>query len=263
MSEPGAPLQILEQASPNHGERKCGPVDILLLHYTGMADAGQALDRLCDPQSGVSCHYFIHEDGRIVRLVGEDQRAWHAGASCWAGESDINSRSIGVEIANYGHAALGGEDWSDQVVYDRSALPPFPGPQIDAVIALGRDILARHAIPPQRVLAHSDVAPQRKADPGEAFPWARLAGAGIGHWVEPEPVRGGRFLSPGDSGEPVEALQGMLALYGYEIAVSGRFDEPTRHVVMAFQRHFRPERADGIADASTVRTLHKLMSNLP
>jgi len=258
VSGTGSALPISERSSPNHGERKSGPVDILLLHYTGMADADQALDWLCDTQSGVSCHYFIHEDGRIVRLVDEGQRAWHAGASCWAGESDINSRSIGLEIANYGHAAL-----ADPATPAPAALPAFPDPQIDAVIALCADILARHEIPPYRVLAHSDVAPARKEDPGEAFPWARLAEAGIGHWVEPEPVRGGRFISLGDCGEPVEALQSMLALYGYEIPVSGRFDETTKQVVMAFQRHFRPERVDGIADASSIQTLHNLMSRLP
>jgi N-acetylmuramoyl-L-alanine amidase len=258
VSGTGDALPITDRPSPNHGERKPGPVDILLLHYTGMPDADQALDWLCDPQSGVSCHYFIHEDGRIVRLVDEDRRAWHAGASCWAGESDINSRSIGLEIANYGHAAL-----ADKTMPGQAGLPPFPGSQIDAVIALCRDILTRHDIPPHRVLAHSDVAPARKEDPGEAFPWDRLADAGIGHWVKPEPIHGGLFLSVGDTGEPVEALQSMLGLYGYEIAVTGCFDEATKQVVTAFQRHFRPERADGIADASSIQTLHNLMSCLP
>jgi N-acetylmuramoyl-L-alanine amidase len=243
--------------SPNSGERRTGPVDILLLHYTGMPDADQALGWLCNPESRVSCHYFVHEDGRILRLVDEASRAWHAGESCWAGERDINSRSIGIEIANHGHAAL-----ADPATNDCTLLPPFPDPQIDALIALCRDILSRHDIPPQRVLGHSDVAPARKADPGEAFPWARLAAAGIGHWIEPEPVGGGHFMSLGDSGEPVEALQAMLALYGYELEISGRYDEATKQVVTAFQRHFRPRRVDGIADTSTVKTLHGLISTL-
>jgi N-acetylmuramoyl-L-alanine amidase len=251
-------LEVSECRSPNSGERRAGPVDILLLHYTGMPDADQALAWLCDPQSGVSCHYFVHEDGRIVRLVDESSRAWHAGESCWAGERDINSRSIGIEIANYGHASL-----PDPAVNDQALLPPFPDQQIEAVIALCRDILSRYTIPPQRVLAHSDVAPARKADPGEAFPWARLAAAGIGHWSDPEPVGGGRFLSMGDSGEPVEALQAMLALYGYDLGISDRFDEATKEVVTAFQRHFRPQRVDGVADTSTVKTLHELISTLP
>ncbi len=245
-------ISLLDRPSPNHGERLAGPTDILLLHYTGMADAGQAMDWLCNPESGVSCHYFIYEDGRIARLVDESRRAWHAGASCWAGEVDINSRSIGIEIVNPGHTVL----------TDGQELPSFPDRQIDALNELCVDILSRHDIKPQRVLAHSDVAPARKMDPGEAFPWARLAEAGIGHWVTPEPISGGRFLAVGDSGEPVEALQAMLALYGYEIELSGRFDTPTEQVVTAFQRHFRPQRVDGIADASTITTLNKLISIL-
>lgn len=257
MSE-GPELVVSECPSPNSGERKSGPVDMLLLHYTGMPDADQALAWLCNPQSGVSCHYFVHEDGRTVRLVDESLRAWHAGKACWAGERDINSRSIGIEIANFGHASL-----PNPAVNDRALLPPFPDVQVDAVIALCRDILSRHAIPPQRVLAHSDVAPARKADPGEAFPWARLAAAGIGHWSDPEPVGGGHFLAMGDNGEPVEALQAMLALYGYDLDPSGRFDEATKQVVAAFQRHFRPERVDGVADTSTVITLHGLIGTLP
>ncbi len=250
-------LQVADCPSPNCGDRRTGPVDILLLHYTGMPDDEQALGWLCKPESGVSCHYFVHADGRVLRLVDEGRRAWHAGESCWAGERDINSRSIGIEIANCGHAAL-----ADPQTNDRTLLPPFPDAQIDALIALCRDILSRHAIPPERVLAHSDVAPARKADPGEAFPWARLAAAGIGHWIEPEPIGGGHFMSPGDSGEPVEALQAMLALYGYDVEISGRFDEATKQAVTAFQRHFRAERVDGVADTSTVKTLHGLISTL-
>ena len=150
--------------SPNHDERAAGkPVDILLLHYTGMRSAEGALKWLTDPASKVSSHYFVDEDGRAVALVDEDRRAWHAGKSFWAGETDINSRSIGIEIANPGH---------------EFGYRPFPEAQIEAVIALCRDILARHPIPPERVLAHSDVAPARKQDPGEFFPWARLAAAG-------------------------------------------------------------------------------------
>ncbi len=234
--------------SPNHNERRAGPLDMIVLHYTGMPDADQALAWLCSEQSDVSAHYFVFEDGRIVQMVDEDRRAWHAGASCWAGETDINSRSIGIEIANIGHAG---------------PLPPFADAQIDAVIGLCRDIIGRHAIPPHRLLAHSDVAPGRKCDPGEAFPWSRLAGEGIGHWVQPEPVGGGRFLALGDEGEPVAALQALLALYGYGLEISGTFDDPTRHVVTAFQRHFRTEKVDGVADASTLTTLHRLLAALP
>ncbi|MAZ16211.1 MAG: N-acetylmuramoyl-L-alanine amidase [Ahrensia sp.] len=237
------------RSSPNSGERKGeSPVDILLLHYTGMETGQGAEDWLCDPQSEVSCHYIVHEDGRVVQMVPEALRAWHAGRSHWKGETDINSRSVGIEIVNGGH---------------EFGLPAFPAPQIDAVIALSRDILARNAIPPERVLAHSDVAPGRKRDPGELFPWDRLAAAGVGHWVEPAQIGGGRFFSKGDTGQPIEALQSMLAMYGYKAAITGAFDENTAAVVAAFQRHFRPARVDGVADASTIETLHRLLTALP
>jgi N-acetylmuramoyl-L-alanine amidase len=236
-------------ASPNYGERsgRRGP-DLLLLHYTGMDTAQGALDWLTREESQVSSHYFVFEDGRIVQLVPEIGRAWHAGKSFWKGEIDINSASIGIEIANAGHPG---------------GLPGFPDVQIEAVIELCRGIIQRWNIRPVRVLGHSDVAPVRKVDPGEKFPWNRLAKAGIGHWVEPAAVTGGRFFQRGDSGSPVEALQAMLALYGYNTPVSGEFCERTRGDVEAFQRHFRPERVDGIADFSTIDTLHRLLKALP
>lgn len=252
MSDKAGAPPLACKPSPNCSDRRAGPTDILLLHYTGMPDADQSLEWLCDPQSGVSSHYFVYEDGRIVQMVDERRRAWHAGESCWAGETDINSRSIGVEIANPGHAAM----------TETRTLPPFPDRQIEAVIGLCRDILSRNTIPKHRVLAHSDVAPARKTDPGEAFPWARLAAQGIGAWVEPQPLRGGRFLTLGDAGQPVEALQTMLAIYGYAIEPTGEYDQTTCEVVTAFQRHFRQERVDGIADESTTNTLHKLIKVL-
>lgn len=241
-------LAIAPHASPNHGARQDGPVDILLLHYTGMPDAEQALAWLCDPQSKVSANYFVCEDGRVLSLVPEARRAWHAGAARWGDATDINSRSVGVEIANPGHPG---------------GLPDFPEAQIEALIALCTEIVARHPIPPHRVLAHSDVAPGRKLDPGERFPWGRLAAAGIGHWVEPPPIADGRFFQLGDSGEPIEALQALLALYGYGIDITGAFDRRTEDVVAAFQRHFRPARVDGVADRSTIETLRKLLEALP
>jgi N-acetylmuramoyl-L-alanine amidase len=241
-------MRAIEQwPSPNYGERTSGPIDILLLHYTGMPDSGQALRWLASPASQVSCHYFVFEDGRTLQLVDEQRRAWHAGKSAWAGEPDINSRSIGIEIANAGHPG---------------GLPEVPEGQIEAVTLLSREILDRHAIPAHRVLAHSDVAPGRKTDPGEHFPWRQLAEAGVGHWVEPGPISGGRFLCAGDTGGPVAALQAMLSLYGYEIEVSGDFDTRTENVLAAFQRHFRQERVDGVADASTVDTLRRLLAAL-
>ncbi len=208
----------------------------------------QALRWLGDPKSGVSAHYFVHQDGRAVALVDEARRAWHAGKGRWGDASDINSRSIGIEIANAGHPG---------------GLPDYPDAQIDTVIALCRDILARHPIPPNRVLAHSDVAPGRKLDPGERFPWKTLARAGVGHFVEPVAIADGRFFQKGDEGAPIEALQAMLALYSYGIEVSGAFDQRMEDVVAAFQRHFRPARIDGIADRSTIETLSALIEALP
>lgn len=237
------------QASPNHGERKDGrKPDMILLHYTGMGTAEGALDWLCRDESQVSSHYFVFEDGRVIQLVPEERRAWHAGKSLWQGEADINSLSIGIEIANAGHPG---------------GLPEFPDAQIEAVIELCRDCGQRWAIAPERVLGHSDVAPVRKVDPGEKFPWARLAAAGIGHWVEPTPITGGRFFQKGDVGQPIEALQSMLSLYGYDTEITGEFSSKLEGEVQAFQRHFRQERVDGIADFSTIDTLHRLLSSLP
>jgi N-acetylmuramoyl-L-alanine amidase len=235
--------------SPNHGDRRNGRrPDMLLLHYTGMPGAEEALAWLCSPASGVSSHYFVFEDGRVVQLVPEARRAWHAGAGSWGGDHDINSCSIGVEIANSGHDG---------------GLPPFPEAQIAGVIALAKDIVARWSIPPERVLGHSDVAPGRKQDPGERFPWAGLHCAGVGNWVEPAPIRDGRSLVRGERSAEVEAAQAMLAQYGYGVPLSGVFDEATEAVVAAFQRHFRPERVDGVADASTLATLRDLLAARP
>lgn len=247
--QPESPVAHKVFPSANHGERRDGRrPDALILHYTGMADAGEALQWLANPVSGVSCHYFVFEDGRVLQMVPEGRRAWHAGVSHWAGETDMNSASIGVEIANPGHAG---------------GLPPFPDAQVDAVIALSRDIVSRWRIPAGRVLAHSDIAPGRKQDPGELFPWERLHAQGVGHWTRPAAVRDGRFFQRGDRGMPVEALQAMLALYGYGVRVTGEFDEDTQAVVAAFQRHFRPERVDGVADASTITTLRDLIASKP
>ena len=237
-------------ASPNHEERKGSRApDMILLHYTGMRSALAALARLRDPnEPRVSSHYFIDEDGTIIQLVPEARRAWHAGLSLWAGEHDINSRSVGIEVVNPGH------DFG---------YPDFPPHQIAAVIALCRDIVGRHKIPAERVLAHSDVAPGRKQDPGEKFPWRQLHEAGVGHWVEPAPIAESPFLSVGDCGETVSLLQMELAKYGYGICVSGNFDAATRDVVAAFQRHFRPARVDGVADSSTLTTLTDLLAARP
>ena len=245
---PDSPLATLFCPSPNHGERLTGPPDALILHYTGMTTGEAALDLLCSPVAQVSCHYFVWEDGRIWQLVPEARRAWHAGRSFWAGEADMNSRSIGIEIVNTGH--------------DGGA-PPFPEAQIEAVAALCRDIAQRLDIPPERVLAHSDIAPGRKIDPGEIFPWPRLYAGGVGHWVAPAPVRPGPVYEPGAMGPPVAALQSLLARFGYGLAVNGLYDDATKTTVAAFQRHFRPARVDGVADVSTIETLRALTFSLP
>jgi N-acetylmuramoyl-L-alanine amidase len=233
--------------SPNVSERAC-PADILLLHYTGMIDGPSALAWLCNPESKVSSHYFVDEDGYVTQLVPEAMRAHHAGVSSWEGTTDINSRSIGIEIVNPGH---------------EHGYRDFPEAQIAGLIELSWDIVSRRGIKPHHVLAHSDVAPSRKQDPGEKFPWEELHEAGIGHWIAPVAIGDGALLQPGDSGPAVAAMQAALKDYGYGQAVSGTFDDATVAVVTAFQRHFRPARVDGTADHSTLRTLERLLSSRP
>jgi N-acetylmuramoyl-L-alanine amidase len=242
---PGSSLVTLWCPSPNREARRNGlKPDMLILHYTGMDSAEAALDWLTRQDSGVSCHYFVDEEGRIAQLVAEQERAWHAGQSRWAGETDLNSCSIGIEIHNPGHD------------FD---YPDFPDAQMRAVEALCLDILGRQAIPPHRVLAHSDVAPGRKRDPGEKFDWQRLARAGIGLWVPPAPLQGDAGLGPGDEGDAVEALQHGLLEFGYGVEVTTTYGTGLEKVVEAFQRHFRTARIDGRADSSTRETLARLL----
>ena len=219
---------------------------MLVLHYTGMESAEAALDRLCDPAAEVSAHYLVDEAGRVVQLVDEERRAWHAGRASWRGETDINGASIGIELANPGHE-LGPA--------------PYPEAQMEALIGLARGIVARHAIAPRDIVGHSDVAPARKQDPGEWFDWAALARAGLGLWPAPAAWRG-RPLRRGDAGEDVERFQAALATYGYGLVADGRFGAATRQVVEAFQRHFRPARIDGVADRETLDCLAGLMTLL-
>lgn len=232
--------------SPNFGERNKGRTpDMILLHYTGMPDVEGALARLCQAGTEVSAHYVVLEDGRVVQCVPESKRAWHAGLSFWAGEEDINSCSIGIEIVNRGH------DWG---------YPDFPLRQIAAVIALCRGIIIRRGVQPHRVLAHSDVAPARKQDPGEKFPWRALWDSGVGHYVPPAPITRGEAMKLGSDGDGVMALQQALSDYGYGLTPRGHYDQATADVVTAFQRHFRPQKVDGIADVSTVATLQALLA---
>lgn len=220
-------MKAVERPSPNQDARDGVSVDMLVLHYTGMTSGEAALARLCDPAAKVSAHYAIDEDGTVYAMVPEARRAWHAGVSFWAGARDINTRSIGIELVNPGH---------------EFGYRPFPDAQIDALTVLCRQILDRHPIPPWRVLGHSDVAPARKDDPGELFPWTGLARAGIGFWATPG-------ADPGEA-----AVAPLLARYGYDP------DVPVEKAVTAFQRHFRPSRVDGIADRETRATLSGLIA---
>jgi N-acetylmuramoyl-L-alanine amidase len=214
-----------------------------VLHYTGMRGGEAALARLRDPEAKVSSHYMVEEDGRILRLVAEERRAWHAGVSYWKGERNINGVSIGVEIVNPGH---------------EFGYRPFPDAQIAAVIALVADIRSRWQIGDDRIVGHSDVAPTRKDDPGELFPWKRLAEAGHGLWVEAPPAPG-LPLSEGEEGAAVFALQAGFTRLGYDLPPSGKFDADTKAVVTAFQRHWRQAKVDGIADGQTRAQLIALL----
>jgi N-acetylmuramoyl-L-alanine amidase len=247
--EPDSALVNRVFPSPNFGHRREGlRPDILLLHYTGMPSAEAAILWLAAPESQVSCHYVISEAGAITQMVPEARRAWHAGVSHWDGIDDINSSSIGIEIQNPGHEA---------------GYPDFPKAQMAAVEALCADIVRRHGIVTRRVLAHSDVAPRRKIDPGEKFDWARLAKAGIGHWAKPASISAGETLSRGASGDAVSHLQEKLRAYGYGLDLTGEYSGEAEFVVAAFQRHFRPALVDGRADRSTREMLDALLAALP
>jgi len=225
-------LRIVERPSPNHDARPDGArIDMLVLHYTGMRTAEDALARLCDPAAKVSAHYTIDSDGIVYAHVPEERRAWHAGVSCWAGERNVNARSIGIEMVNPGH---------------EFGYVPFAKEQIAALIDLGEGIFARHAIPAHRVVGHSDVAPGRKEDPGELFPWQCLAEYGIGVW----PRNGGHILSG-----PFEVA---LARWGYGMPPD--VDWPIEKIVSAFQRHYRPAKIDGEWDQECSRLLAALLA---
>ncbi|MCP4933979.1 MAG: N-acetylmuramoyl-L-alanine amidase [bacterium] len=235
--------------APNFEERRNDLIpSLLIMHYTGMESTQAALDILCSPESNVSCHYLVDEHGTITQMVMEQHRAWHAGRAHWAGKNDINSCSIGIEIANEGHVL---------------ELQPFPDQQIEAVMALSKDILKRHDILAQNVIGHSDIAPARKKDPGEKFPWNRLHENGIGHFVEPEPIGDDLGYGIGDTNKEIAKMQHLLVQYGYQINENGHFDETSDFVVRAFQRHFRPLKIDGRLDHSTIMTLNKLIATLP
>jgi N-acetylmuramoyl-L-alanine amidase len=241
-------LKIVERPSPNFNDRQNGgPVDILVLHYTGMPDAESAMKLLTSAEAKVSSHYTVDEDGTVYAHVPENLRAWHAGVSSWGGATDINSRSIGIEIVNPGH---------------EYGYRPFAKAQIATVIELSQAIVKRWSIPPARVLAHSDVAPGRKIDPGELFPWDELARQGVGRWPGSPSSNAHRAIALGEQGSDVARLQSDLACYGYGIETTGIFDEGSQIVVSAFQRHFRRSRFDGVADSETQAILADLLNQL-
>jgi len=216
---------MLERLSPNREPRPDGTaIDMLVLHYTGMRTAEEALARMCDPAAKVSAHYCIDENGAVTRLVPEAECAWHAGVSSWRGDSNLNARSIGVELVNPGH---------------EFGYVPFPEIQMTALILLASAIVRRHRIANRNVVGHSDIAPSRKQDPGELFDWRRLAAAGIGLWPQPAAASSADVFA-------------MMERYGYNAGEAG--------AVAAFQRHFRPARIDGIADDETARLLAGLLA---
>lgn len=232
--------------SPNFDARPRGRrPDMIVFHYTGMRTPAESLARLCDPAARVSAHYFIDEAGAVAALVPEDMRAWHAGKSFWKGEADINGCSIGIELQNPGH---------------EFGYRGFPDAQIASLMTLCRAIRARFPIPDARILGHSDVAPERKQDPGELFPWNRLAAAGIGLWPDSN-LNAAAFaaVSAASPADAIKALQERLGRFGYPVAASGAYDLPTQKAVMAFKRHWVPERLDDRADAGTVAILENLL----
>jgi N-acetylmuramoyl-L-alanine amidase len=236
-------LNIIEAPSPNFDPRP-GPPDMLVLHYTGMPTGEGALARLRDPNAPrVSAHYMVEEDGRVFRLVPEERRAWHAGLSFWRGQTNLNDVSIGIEIVNPGH---------------EFGYRAFPDAQVASVIELVGDVRSRWTIPDNRIIGHSDVAPTRKDDPGELFPWRRLAQAGHGLWVDADPAPGAP-LSEGMDGSGVFALQAGLTRLGYNLPPSGQYDGTTTATVRAFQRHWLQSRFDGVADGATRATLIALL----
>lgn len=258
--------------SPNHGERRGAYAatklpDAIVLHYTGMpgndrlSGAERAIRWLTTEVSQVSCHYVVDEDGSVTQLVPEARRAWHAGAGAWKGETDINSASIGIEIVNPGHFwDMSGAAFGTGQTEVHPGYRDFPDVQIRAVIDLVADIVARNRMPRQAILAHSDLAPERKSDPGERFPWHRLAENGLGLWVPPAEITDPAILHPGDEGQPVRAAQSMFAMLGFAIDLTGVYDRRTSAVVTAFQRHWRPAQVDGRLDRSTLATLNALLN---
>ena len=232
-------LAIRDLPSPNQDDRPAGvPIDMLILHYTGMQSAQAAVERLRDPAAKVSSHYVVDEDGFVLRLVAEDRRAFHAGVSYWRGHSELNGRSIGIEIVNPGH------EWGYR---------DFPVLQLASVCDLCLSILSRHTIPSRNIVAHSDVAPDRKEDPGEKFPWEDLAQNGVGVWPMGLPDLGTTGVVR--DATDLRGVRAALGDIGYRVAAEGALDPALSTVLRAFQRHWRPEAVTGQADSGTLARL--------
>lgn len=234
-------MQMIRQSSPNFNDRDTAiSLQYIVLHYTGMNSGRAALERLCDPQSQVSAHYLIEEDGRLFQLVDEDKRAWHAGQSCWHGITDMNSASIGIELVNPGH---------------QFGYRPFPAAQIATLKELLHEIIQRHQLTPQTcVIGHADIAPKRKEDPGELFPWQELAQDGLGLWGKPQPADYGHA----DDSE----VQKLLLTLGYDCPQTGHYDRDMRPALIAFQRHFEPDNFTGTPERETIARLRALNREL-
>lgn len=233
-------MKITDHFSPNFVER-LHPVDMIILHYTDMKSAEQARDRLCDPQAKVSAHYLISKTGHIVRLVPEDKVAYHAGISFWRGRSSLNAYSIGIELDNLGH--LHGPEL-------------FPNVQLESLFALIDMIRERYNIPDHNIVGHSDIAPSRKKDPGELFPWDKLAAEGHGIWsplLEKIPLQDDLNFSP--STRDYVLAQKALTDIGYQIDQRGQFSLEMEHILLAFQRHFTPLNVTGLLDLETIQAL--------
>lgn len=233
--------------SPNVNERPTGvKPSMLVMHYTDMETGEAAFNHLMKPEAQVSAHYLVHESGEIVQMVKDEARAWHAGVSHWLGLDNLNDHSIGIEVVNTGHS-LG--------------YTPFPKPQIDAVLTLSKHLVKTHHIKPTHVVAHSDIAPARKKDPGELFPWEKFAHAGVGMWHDVEitsesPIR----FKPEDASDAVGSFQKQLHMLGYLQTISGVMDAQTQHNVVAFKRHFIREDLSSNVTLQDVCVLESLLN---
>ncbi|NVJ70081.1 MAG: N-acetylmuramoyl-L-alanine amidase [Alphaproteobacteria bacterium] len=239
-------LELIERPSPNWNERPHGAaIDTVVIHYTGMRSGEEALERLCDPLAEVSAHYLVEEDGRLFKLVEEEKRAWHAGVSAWRGQENLNHTSIGIELVNPGH---------------EFGYREFPGPQIETLLTLLSGLKTRHTISVEGFVGHSDIAPDRKTDPGELFPWRRLAQAGFGLWSDAEAQSTEMLASIGDYGRNVAMLNKQLGIIGYHLNDAEKFDVATECAVRAFQAHWRPETVSGCYDRGTAARLHDIVN---